>query len=188
MCNSYETRGNASVLVEMLEAQQLPLAAAPPIFAAADTVRPTDVAPIVRRGDGGLELVLRRWGFAPARPKAGPVINVRSERRAFDHHRCLIPATSFFEFTGTRSPKTRWRFTTPDAPWFCVAGLWRRGPDERFTMLTTAPGPVVAPYHDRQIVILPPAAWSRWLAPDPLPADWLATLPLAPLVVAPAAP
>ena len=32
-------------------------------------------------------------------------------------------------------------------------------------MLTCAPAPDVAPYHDRSIVVLPPADWARWLDP-----------------------
>ncbi|MFZ0116441.1 MAG: SOS response-associated peptidase family protein, partial [Xanthobacteraceae bacterium] len=31
------------------------------------------------------------------------------------------------------------------------------------TMLTTQPGPDVAPYHDRQVVVLRPPDWSAWL-------------------------
>lgn len=30
-------------------------------------------------------------------------------------------------------------------------------------MLTTEPGPDIAPYHDRQIVVLPPGASIHWL-------------------------
>ena len=36
-----------------------------------------------------------------------------------------VPAIAFHEFTGTRSPKTRWRFTVAGAAWFCIAGVWR---------------------------------------------------------------
>lgn len=32
-----------------------------------------------------------------------------------------------------------------------------------FAMLTTEPGPDIAPYHDRQIVVLPPGASIHWL-------------------------
>jgi SOS response associated peptidase (SRAP) len=32
-----------------------------------------------------------------------------------------------------------------------------------FTMLTTAPGPDVAPCHNRQVVVLPPEDWSAWI-------------------------
>jgi putative SOS response-associated peptidase YedK len=30
-------------------------------------------------------------------------------------------------------------------------------------MLTTSPGPDVAPYHDRQVVVLQPENWAAWL-------------------------
>jgi putative SOS response-associated peptidase YedK len=33
-------------------------------------------------------------------------------------------------------------------------------------MLTTAPGPDVAPYHDRQVAVLDRANWARWLDPS----------------------
>jgi putative SOS response-associated peptidase YedK len=34
---------------------------------------------------------------------------------------------------------------------------------EAFTLLTTAPGPDVAPIHDRQMVVLERSDWSAWL-------------------------
>jgi putative SOS response-associated peptidase YedK len=30
-------------------------------------------------------------------------------------------------------------------------------------MLTTEPGPDIAPYHDRQVVVLRPKDWGAWL-------------------------
>ncbi len=80
--------------------------------------------------------------------------------------RCLVPASHFFEFTGTKSPKSKWRFTKTGEDWFCFAGLWRPATDdtsEAFTLLTTAPGPDVAPIHDRQMVVLERADWAAWL-------------------------
>jgi putative SOS response-associated peptidase YedK len=63
-----------------------------------------------------------------------------------------VPASHFFEFTGTKSPKSKWKFTKAGEDWFCFAGLWRPMPEggEAFTLLTTEPGPDVAPIHDRQ--------------------------------------
>jgi putative SOS response-associated peptidase YedK len=34
---------------------------------------------------------------------------------------------------------------------------------EAFTMLTMEPGPDIAPYHDRQVVILDRRVWADWL-------------------------
>jgi SOS response associated peptidase (SRAP) len=75
--------------------------------------------------------------------------------------RCLIPASHFFEFTGTKSPKSKWKFTKAGGDWFCFAGLWRPMPDgaEAFTLLTTEPGPDVAPIHNRQMVVLDRPDW-----------------------------
>ncbi len=97
------------------------------------------------------------------------MINFRSEGRRFGRGRCLVPASHFFEFTGSKYPKTRWKFTEPGHDWFCLAGLWRPaegGWPESFTLLTTAPGPDVKPYHDRQVVVLPRTQWGAWLDPE----------------------
>ena len=91
------------------------------------------------------------------------------EGRSFqDSQRCVVPASAFFEFTGSKYPKSKWRFDLEENPVLGIAGLWRNGKSgERcFTMLTTAPGSDVAPYHDRQLVILRPEEWGRWLYLD----------------------
>ena len=144
-------------------------------------------------GDAGAELVQRRWSWvgAAAAGRAGkPVYNYRSEEREFRDGatggRCLIPLDGFYEFTDPGSAaakkKDKWLFTlSPDAgpAWnparaapglFAVAGLWRGGVDlgkagtgEAFTMLTCAPGPDIAPYHARQIVLIARDRWADWL-------------------------
>ena len=44
-------------------------------------------------------------------------------------------------------------------------------------MLMTAPGPNVAPYHDRQIVVHPPPDWPAWIALTWPETDLLQPLP-----------
>jgi putative SOS response-associated peptidase YedK len=192
MCNLFENTVSFADLVRAFKTVDTPVlkpepGAAPnlPLF---EAVRPTDVAPIVRPFGEGCELVQLRWGFIADRPKAGPVTNFRSEGRRFsngeDRGRCLAPATAFYEFTGNSSPKTRWRFTEAGQPWFCLAGLWRRYPDgeARFTLLTTEPGPDMAPYHNRQVVLLPRERWADWLSGAP-EADLLKPTPAGGLKV-----
>lgn len=130
-----------------------------------DSIRPTDPAPILLGSPQGAELKQLRWGFAQA--KGGPLINFRSDGRRFPSGRCLVPADGFYEFTGPKAPKSKWLFTATDNDLFCIAGFVR---DERFTLLTMEPGPDIAPYHNRQIVILPRSQWAQWLdasAPQP---------------------
>lgn len=134
-----------------------------------ENIRPTDRAPVIKgQEDGSGEFDEMRWGFPPSKPKAGPVINFRSEGRTFSKGRCLVPASCFYEFTGTKYPKTKWKFTVRGDDWFCMAGLWRKvemkdGPGEAFTILTCPPGPDVARFHDRQVVVLPRSQWAAWL-------------------------
>jgi putative SOS response-associated peptidase YedK len=95
-----------------------------------EDIWPTDPAPVIRRlKDGTNEFNVLRWGFPPARPKGPPVINLRSEGRRFPAGRCLVPASHFFEFTGSRSPRAKWKFTKAGEDRFCFAGLWRPMPE-----------------------------------------------------------
>jgi len=66
----------------------------------------------------------------------------------------------------TKKAKAKWAFRMRGLEWFCIAGLWRTDPKvgEAWTMLTTEPGPDIAPYHDRQIVLLTPPDYGRWLS------------------------
>lgn len=134
------------------------------------SIRPTEPASVIIEAAGGVELRQLRWGFPP-QGKGGPVINFRSDGRRFPTGHCLVPMDGFYEFTGDKAPKSKWLFTSTQDPLFCVAGLVR---EDRFTLLTMPPGPDIAPYHDRQIAILPRERWSAWLSPgDPPPLELL---------------
>jgi putative SOS response-associated peptidase YedK len=178
MCNEYRFKQSLDRVVQEFSRLRLPLhwAGGAPNLEPRDSIRPTDPAPIVVGSPDGAELKQLRWGFQ--QPGRAPVINFRSEGRRFPSGRCLIPTDGFYEFTGAKSPKSKWLFTRADGDdFFCIAGLVR---DDRFTMLTCAPGPDIAPYHDRQIVILPRKHWAGWLGATadqpplgPLPASSL---------------
>ncbi len=169
MCNDY---GNHVAYAEYAEAFRqlgMPIRAptAAPNLEPRDDIWPTEIAPVFRRFEDGVELAQLRWGFEPPKPKARAVINFRSEARSFAaSRRCLVPASLFFEFKGAKAPKAKFKFTLTDGGWFCFAGLWtpaRETIPESFTLLTTAPGPDVAPIHDRQMVVLKREDWIHWL-------------------------
>ena len=195
MCNLYSEKASYRQLVDEFSQLRLPIVlpgpGAAPNLEPLEQVRPTDVAPIIRAVEGGVEMARLKWGFAPPRPKAPPVINFRSEGRRFGRGRCLVPADCFFEFTGTKYPKTRWRFTEAGQDWLCMAGLWRPAEGdwpESFTLLTTQPGLDVAPYHDRQVIVPPRERWAEWLDPDSDPASLLVPGPPGSLDVEQVAP
>jgi putative SOS response-associated peptidase YedK len=168
MCNEYERNVSVAEIKEEFESLKINVGfpeGAPNL--APTSIRITDTGTIVRAGaePGAAELVQRRWSWPG--PGGKPVFNYRSDNREFGSKRCLILASGFYEFTGEKGNKAKWLFTKADEPWFCIAGLWR--PDEKvgeaFTMLTTEPGPDVAPYHGRQVAVLNRNQWQQWLDP-----------------------
>jgi putative SOS response-associated peptidase YedK len=168
MCNDYGNRVPDDAYLEAFSELKVPFVRPrdAPNLEPRDDIWPTEIGPVIRRAGDGVELAQLKWGLDPGRPKAPPVINFRSEGRRFANGRCLVPASHFFEFTGARSPKSKWRFTMVGAEWFCFAGLWRPSSGDAadaFTILTTAPGPDVAPIHNRQVVVLAEADWMAWL-------------------------
>jgi putative SOS response-associated peptidase YedK len=183
MCNDYRSHVDLDTVRRDFDGIHIRLRfpEGAPNLAPRDDIRITDTAPIIRPGDepATAELVQRRWSW----PERGrPVYNFRSENREFTKGRCLIIADGFYEFTSHTDPKSKrkhkWLFTVPDGRWFCIAGIWRATEvGEAFTMLTTKPSPDVAPYHDRQVVVLDRADWARWLDPSASARAILAPLP-----------
>ena len=169
MCNDYRSRVELGTIGQEFNQLRIPLRfpEGMPNMEPREDIRITDRAPIIRRGGVGAELVQRRWSWPG--PGGKPVYNFRSDGREFASGRCLIPADGFYEFTTPEVPrvdkrKDKWLFTKTHESWFCIAGLWRTSEaGEAFTMLTAPPGPDVAPYHDRQIVILARDTWAGWL-------------------------
>jgi putative SOS response-associated peptidase YedK len=190
MCNDYRLMVDVASIVEDFADLKIKIrfSEGAPNIEAREDIKITDIGPIIRpvagaSGEG--DLVQRRWSW-PGQNKR-PVYNFRSDGREFVSNRCLIPADGFYEFTDPtekgKKRKDKWLFTKRDAPIFCIAGIWRETDDvgEAFTMLTMEPGPDIAPYHDRQIVILERKDWASWLDPSvsakslikPLPAGTL---------------
>lgn len=202
MCNLYTQSRSVDEVARVFRDLQMPL-----VFPeGVPNLSPRDIAiidpaPIVRVGAAGPgtphELVIRRWSWPG--PGGKPVYNFRSEGREFPLGRCLILADGFYEFTAPADPKQkrkdRWLFAFPDGAMLGIAGLTRNVLEigEAFTMLICPPGPDVAPYHNRQVPVLPVERWSAWLDPSlpaaqvlqPLPAGGL-TVTLAPREAAPA--
>ncbi len=162
--------------------------------ALADSAPRLDAAPgepvLAVIADGGRRLVAMRWGLIPmgrtnarGRPVLETIVNARSEtlfaKSAYaDLRRCLMPVSGWYEWTGERRRKTRWRIRAPAGPILAFAAVWDRwqapGGAEVASLatVTCAPNPDVAAVHDRMPVILAPDAWPLWLGEtqgDPAP-------------------
>ena len=194
MCASYESKFSVRQAVQAFEAAGAPLAFPEglPNLEPRDEVRPTDTDRVAAVLEGETRLHPMRFGFPPPRPKAGPIINFRSEGRRFSNGpnsgRALVLISGFYEFTGERYPKTRWVLRAaprPDdpEPLLALAALWRAGKGgPAFALLTAEPGPDVAPYHDRGVIPLAPEAWADWLLDRRRSTDLLAPPPAGTLI------
>lgn len=189
MCNLYRLEKPVAALVGLTRELGLEPAFPEglPNFEPRD-VRITERAPILRQGAAGeIELVQRRWSWPG--PSGKPVFNFRAEGRRFaPAERCVVPADGFYEFTAPEDRgakrKDRWLFTWPPATnggheSFGIAAILRAdsAAGEAFALLTCPPGPDVAPYHDRQVVLLSPPDWARWLDPEASAAELVGPLP-----------
>src|SRR5581483_3204791 len=187
MCNEYTRRMSYRDYVELLRQVSLPLVSPPPDKAPnlepQASVRPTDRAPIFRRQNDGVELAMARWWFIPwwhrgkQKDWKRTTFNARSEtvatsptfRDAFAEKRCLVPADSWFEFTGEKRSKVRWIVRPRNESGICFAGIWERcatsdeGVVESFTILMRDPEPPLDALHNRQPVVLRPEDWATWL-------------------------
>lgn len=200
MCNEAYRRTQIGQLREDWSQLKIPLffPEGIPNFAPLGSIRIADRAEIIRLSasePGAAEMVTRRWSWPGLHRR--PVFNFRSEGRAIAaQQRCLIPVDGFYEFTdpppsadgakpAKRTPKSKWAFSLVGHQWFGIAGIWRTDPEvgEAWSMLTCPPGPDIEPYHNRQVVVLPPADCARWLDPEVPSAELCRPLPAGSLTV-----
>jgi len=174
MCNLYQLRKGVDEIRQLFADQglQLSFPEGVPNLEPKD-IRITDPAPIVRMGQHGLEMVVRRWSW-PA-PNGKPVFNLRSEGRSFTN-RCLAIADGFYEYSTPDDPKAKrkdkWLFSATGGGLLGIAAVTRSLPEvgEAFSMLTAEPSAEVAPIHNRQVILPHPNHWLSWLDPaTPLP-------------------
>jgi putative SOS response-associated peptidase YedK len=146
-------------------------------------IYPDMMAPVVRTArDGERELTMMRWGFPPP-PKLGtaPVTNVRNLKSSYwrgwlkAEWRCLVPATSFCEWTDSRPKVTHWFALDEGRALFAFAGIWRLWTGERkgetgehqlFAFLTTESNDIARPIHAKAMPVLltKEEEWETWLS------------------------
>lgn len=168
MCNLYSlTKGQQAIreIFRVVHDRTGNLPSLPGIF-------PDGMAPVIRTAsDGERELTMMRWGFPPP-PALGtrPVTNVRNTKSSFwrawlkPEYRCLVPATSFCEWTDTQPKVTHWFALSAERPLFAFAGIWRpwtglrkgeEGEHQLYSFLTTEANDTVRPIHAKAMPVSP---------------------------------
>ena len=166
-----------------------------------DDVRPTTQQIIARVGENGWVVERMRWGLVPHWRSGKPLkdtakgagdgfklttFNARCEgvalaatyKAAFAARRCVVPATSWYEWTGAPGSKVRHTFRRRDGEALWFAGIWDRavtsdaGEILSFSILTGQSSGHLQTYHDRAPLILEPSELARWAGPA-FDRDWL---------------
>lgn len=136
---------------------------------------PSDVVPVLansRRQD--VQPFAMRWGYSF--PGGRPVINARAEtaaekplfRDGMRQRRCLIPASSYFEWERREGQKTKYAIRPAGAEMLYLAGIYHLENHDgavipSFAILTRSAAPEIAFIHDRMPVIFPPDCARDWL-------------------------
>jgi len=148
-------------------------------------IAPTDAVDVVRRADGSAtELVAMRWGLIPwwwKKPlkqlpasfnaRAESVVDKPMFRHAFQRHRCIIPASGYYEWIARPDGKQQYYISATDGGVLSFAGLWDRWknpengePIMSCTIIVTDANLLTRPIHDRMPVILDEADFGPWLS------------------------
>lgn len=111
-----------------------------------------------------------KWGYSL--PDGKLIINARSEtaaekplfRDGMLNRRCLVPATSYFEWEKRGKEKVKYAIRPSGRSMLYLAGIYRiENGRPVFSILTREPAEQIAFIHDRMPVILPDAAKGDWL-------------------------
>lgn len=139
-------------------------------------IAPTDPVPIIYPQGESFELQYARWWLTP-RWSDGPsqtyaMFNARAEnlessqafRDSFHNRRCIIPASSYVEWTGEGKDKHPVQISRKHQP-LAFAGIWDVWNDELFScsMVTTDAAPELEHIHNRMPVMLNGDGINRWL-------------------------
>ncbi|MEZ4320119.1 MAG: SOS response-associated peptidase [Myxococcota bacterium] len=180
MCGRYSLTAPANVIAEVFEVDVLPEVL--PRY----NVAPSQSVPVIVESDGLRSLQMYKWGLIPFWAKDAKIAykttNARGEtvaekpafRASFKNKRCLIVADGFYEWKRlTKTNKIPHHIQVSDGRPFAMAGLWAKwtnpadGEDVlSCSIVTIGPNSLMEDIHDRMPVILDPADWAAWLAPN----------------------
>lgn len=176
MCGRFSILDDIDDLCERFECQPVKVD-----FQPRYNVAPTQVVPVIVRGEKKNQLRLMRWGLIPRWAKDNKIgsrlINARVEtvaekpafREAFRMRRCLVPADGYYEWKKTGGGKEPHRIVLKTREVFAFAGLWDKWVDAdgaelfTFTILTTEPVAATMGIHDRMPLILPRQQEQAWM-------------------------
>lgn len=206
MCGRFDTSHLTWADIHAQLSTLVPVKTAPLNLEPNSDVRPTTPQLTARVDtDGRWALEKMRWGLVPFWRNGKPLkdttkgaddgfklttFNSKVETchsastfpEAYAKRRCIVPASTWFEWTGDKGSKVKHQFGRTDGKAIWFAGLWDRcttpdaGEFTSFTILTGPSAGWLSEYHTRAPVILEQDEWNTWLDAARDPADLFAAV------------
>lgn len=143
-------------------------------------ISPRMQTPIIVRNTNHRVLTSMRWGLIPhwakdekigdktANARIETVLSKPSFKSAVRNHRCLVPASGFFEWQKTEGGgKDPYNISSNKGTPLAFAGIydiWNNCTS--FSILTTEPNSMMRPFHHRMPVVLTSEEAEIWLSED----------------------
>ena len=142
-------------------------------------IAPTEPVPVVFEEEGERHMRAMRWWLVPSwvpeistrfsmfNAKAETLVSSKAFRGPLRHHRCILPASSFIEWTLAAGGRQPWLIRPVDSA-IAFAGLfdvWEKDGNclESCTIITTAAAPGIDRLHPRMPLMLRPEEFDAWL-------------------------
>lgn len=148
-------------------------------------IRPTDVVPVIAPNRSGERAVFpMKWGFTGKSLLMNARVETAAEkpmfRDAWAAHRCLVPASYYFEWehlpgkNGRTLTGDKYRIRPKDSEMTWLCGLYRIEEGlPVFVVLTREPGEGIRFLHNRMPLILPEEVAEEWIRPETKPESLL---------------
>ena len=147
-------------------------------FSPKNEIYPGENAPVITIDNNSdkKQLSLFNWGFSPTYTNK-KIINARAEtidqkktfKKPFENKRCIIPATSFFEWKNKGKNNIKHEIYIKNEKIFSLAGLYDEFTDKNgnkitcYTIITTNANKALEDIHNRMPVIITKEKEDFWL-------------------------
>ncbi|MCE9685818.1 SOS response-associated peptidase [Shewanella sp. AS16] len=140
-------------------------------------LRPTDSVATLVSHEGKLQQLQTRWGIKPSwanklliNAQAETVSKKRTFANAFEHNRCLVPCSGWFEWRDEGGPKKqKYLFSQRQQRPLYMAGIFypTQTNTPELVTLTTSPNEICAAYHSRMPLFIKPEQIPIWFNSSP---------------------
>ncbi|HSX52777.1 MAG TPA: SOS response-associated peptidase [Patescibacteria group bacterium] len=177
MCGRYTLNKKADDIAKRYKVAEVPKDVHPNF-----NVAPSQTMPVITEDESGKRHVeLMKWGIPRMLGKdlVKELINTRADKafggfwkRTVLNKRCLIPATSFFEWKTSKDGKIPFLIHPKDIDLYAFAGIWdtwksKDGQElKTYSIMTTDANKEMRAIHNRMPVILHPEDEASWLKPS----------------------